>query len=174
MAVTHERTEDCTFVYASDGLGRRLASASVDGVIAADEAVQTVELEVLAPVVNHIVDSGNLKLATLMCFGEDAAGRADSLIGTDGLLRAAVDTTLTAISTTEGTSLQFAAVLVSMEVRSLFTRDMHVLPYRPISSPCLTHPSHHLTLNSSWSTSLIATLMSPSTRLNFRAYTWTV
>jgi len=50
ISVRSEVSEETTVVYAQDGLGRRQASASVDGVIAAEQSVRSADETLLKPV----------------------------------------------------------------------------------------------------------------------------
>jgi hypothetical protein len=101
-------------VYAADGLGRRLGSATVDGVIRSSAPVASAAGELLDPLVEHIVAAPSLKLGALLCYGDDSAGRADSLLGADNLLVSTVQKILAAPG--GGYTLHMSTTLVAMEL----------------------------------------------------------
>ena len=68
-------------VYAQDGLGRKIGSASVDGAIGPDQQVRSAEADLIGPLVAHVVDEPSLKVGALLCYGEENAGRGESLFG---------------------------------------------------------------------------------------------
>ena len=73
-----------TIVYASDGLGRRLQTATVDGVIRADAPLSSVSGDLLTPLVEHIVDAPSLKLGGEVAgysIGLRAAGEWAATVG---------------------------------------------------------------------------------------------
>ena len=117
IAVGSEFNDESTVVFASDGLGRRLASSSVDGVIDPEKSVGVAETELLQPLVDHVIDEPALKTAALLCYGDDCAGRGESLFGRDALLHATAERCLQHRSPPGGSStLHVGAALISMEL----------------------------------------------------------
>ena len=106
--------EDGTAVVSAlDGVGRKLSSATVDGVIGSHSQVSSAHGELLDPLVEQIFD-GNLKTGALLCYGDDMAGRGESILGSDGLL---VSTAQKVLARKDGNStLHVASTLVAMEL----------------------------------------------------------
>ena len=111
-----ENAETGVVVYAADGLGRKLSSATVDGVVTENQQVKQVESDVLTPLVDQIVDQSKLALSVLMCYGDESSGRPDALFGGDGLLATTVDKILSHPNAPGGHGLQVGASLITMEL----------------------------------------------------------
>ena len=102
-------------VSALDGAGRKLQSAVVDGVISETQSVSAAEGDFLAPLTDFIVDEPSLKLACLLCYGEDSSGRAEGLAGSDGLVESAAQRILSAGGAGKK-SLFISATMIAMEL----------------------------------------------------------
>jgi len=74
-------------------------SQQADGVIApAQSVVSAASAELLSPLVEHAADRPAQKVAVLLCYGEDAAGRDQALVGSEGIAKATMVQLLSAAS----------------------------------------------------------------------------
>ena len=119
IGVRTEATENAdtgTIVYAADGLGRKLSTATVDGVVNESQAVKAVEYDLITPLVDQIIDQSKLALSVLMCYGDESSGRSEGLFGSDNLLACAVDKILAHPNSPANHGLQVSSTLVTMEL----------------------------------------------------------
>ena len=115
IGVRSEAAETGVVVYAADGLGRKLSSATVDGVISESQQVGSAHGDLLEPLVAQVVGPSALALSCLMCYGDEPSGRPEGIFGGDNLLITAVDRIL-AKGGGGGSTLHIGASIISMEL----------------------------------------------------------
>ena len=79
-----------------------------------DPAVRVVESELLHPLTDAILDKPDHKLAALLCYGDDDAGRGEALFGEDKLVFGAVNRLCSMCGA--GQMVQLAAVVITCEL----------------------------------------------------------